>query len=365
MAQGLAVRDDEERGAAQPQLDELLQALLGPERFARQPERRFLFRRRLRAVEALRQDRDLARHGTEEPGVRELQRPRGRAAAEGLGPAGHAGQRLDHAHANDQERDPREDDHEHQEAEPLVLPDPPLGLDQRPCVEHDEHHADVALVAQHGARIHIGRAAVYESEPAPRLPAVERRHHIRKYLRDHGADVRRRGLDLDGLGAVEDLEPPPLAREGLLHLDRDQAPRLVRHVAVVDGDAETLGLDPHAVDPRDPLRERLAERLHCPLLRDRLRMTERDAGPVDLKAMAARVDRAGDADARSHIAEISPGDDGQADLRRPGQRGEMSLHSLPEPGFGRVRHVRRQRAVIVGHEQETAAVTPAIPLSNP
>ncbi len=102
--------------------------------------------------------------------------------------------------------------------------------------------------------------------------------------------------------------------------------------------------------PASRTRERPAERLHHRLLRDRLRMAEHDAGPVDLKAMAARVHRAGDIDARGHISEIPPGDDGQADLRRPGQHGEVSLDARREPGFVRVRHVRRQRTVVVGHE---------------
>ncbi len=200
MAQGLAVRDDEKRGAAQPQLDELLEPLLGPQRLARQPQRRLFFRGRARLVQALREDRDLAGHGAEELGIRELERAGGSATAEGLGPAGHARQRLDHAHANNQERDHRKDDHEHEEAEAVVLPDPPLGLDQRPCVERDEDHAHGALVAQHRARIDVERVAVHEREPATSRHAVERRHHLGQCLRDHGADVGRRGQDASRRG---------------------------------------------------------------------------------------------------------------------------------------------------------------------
>src|SRR5205809_650544 len=58
---------------------------------------------------------------------------------------------------------------------------------------------------------------------------------------------------------------------------------------------------------------------------------------------------AGYPDAGGDIAEVPAGYDGHADLRRSSERGEMALRALHKGGFRGVRHVRGQRAVIVGH----------------
>ena len=75
-ARGSPARGSRRRraGAAEPQLDELLEPLLGPQGLAGQPQRRLLLGGRARPLQAPREDRDLAGQGAEEALVRQLGR---------------------------------------------------------------------------------------------------------------------------------------------------------------------------------------------------------------------------------------------------------------------------------------------------
>ncbi len=144
-------------------------------------------------MQALGQDRDFARHRTEELGVRELERPRGGPAAEGFRPAGQAGERPDHGHADDQQGDCREDEHEDKESDTVGLPDPPLGRGQRPRVEGDEKQPDDPIVPLDGTDVDIGWGTGQARKPTLRSPGIEGRHHVWIGLRHHRVHLRRRG----------------------------------------------------------------------------------------------------------------------------------------------------------------------------
>ena len=171
--------------------------------------------------------------------------------------------------------------------------------------------------------------------------------------------------DLDGLGAVEELEASARALvDGPRQLDLERTSPLFRHLAVVNREAEPLGLDPHPLDARGPARKRFAERPARRLLRrKRLGVTEGDPGAVDPEPMAACVDRAGNGDALGDITQVAAGDHRQAHVRRPDQRGQAAPHVRLEPRLRWIGHVRGQRAVVVGHEEQTAAT--AEPMAEP
>ncbi len=143
-------------------------------------------------MQALGEHGDFARHRTEELGVAELEGPGRRPAAQRFRPAGQAGERPDHAHADDEQGERGEGQHEDEESDAVDLQDVPLGGGQRARVEHDEHHADDPFVPQRGARVDVDRGPGQAREPAPRRPGVERGHHLRIRLGHDRAHLGRR-----------------------------------------------------------------------------------------------------------------------------------------------------------------------------
>src|SRR5262245_65146882 len=114
--------------------------------------------------------------------------------------------------------------------------------------------------------------------------------------------------DLDGLGAVKDLEPAPMTLVDCpRQLRLERPPAFGAHVPVVNGDPEPFGLDPHALNRRCAARERLAERPDHRLLGERLRMAEGDAWAIDDETVAAGVDGAGHVHALSDVAQVATG----------------------------------------------------------
>jgi hypothetical protein len=211
MAQRLAIRHDEERRATEPELDELLQPLFGPQRLAHQSERRLFFRSGPRAVEAFGHHRHLVRHGPEDAWIRDVERRRRRASAKRLGPSGHLGQRLHHGDAHDEQRDAREDNDEDEEAYAVVAPEAPLGFHHRLSVEGHEERSHRPLVAKHRTRVDVDGAATEPLEPSSRLLARESGRHLGKGIGQDGTE--RGGSGLDGAETVEEGQTLPALAE--------------------------------------------------------------------------------------------------------------------------------------------------------
>src|SRR5262249_33727471 len=117
------------------------------------------------------------------------------------------------------------------------------------------------------------------------------------------------GEDLDDLAAVEDGESMAGLLDRLLERGFHVLSLAGRNPAIVNRDAEALGLDAHSRHgPGAPI-QRAAHGVERVALRLGLRMGEREIGALDLEPVAPGVDGVDLADPRAQIGEIAPGDD--------------------------------------------------------
>src|SRR5262245_24709921 len=175
------------------------------------------------------------------------------------------------------------------------------------------------------------------------------------------ADLRQ---DLDRLGPMEDLEPPTVTLvNGPGQLRFEGSSPFRRHVPVMHGDPEALGLDLHPLDGRGAPGQRLAEGTNHRLLGDGLGVAEDDARAVDDETVTAGIHGTRHGDPLGHVAQVAARNHGEADTRGPGEDAEVMLDLQGEPGVPGVRDVRGQGPVIVRHEQQTTAA--AQPGSEP
>jgi hypothetical protein len=170
-------------------------------------------------------------------------------------------------------------------------------------------------------------------------------------------------LDLDDLGAVEDLEPAPVEPDGPRDLDLDAPHVIGRHVAVVDGDPQPLRLHPHPGHRRGHAGQLPPDRAEGRALGLRLGVAEAQARSFDLEAVAARVDRPGHTDASAEVADVATGDDAEVKPGRARERLEIMANRHREPRLGRTGREGREGAVVVGHDETVAAV--ARPVGDP
>jgi len=84
-------------------------------------------------------------------------------------------------------------------------------------------------------------------------------------------------------------------------------------------------------------------------------MAEGEVRAFDLEPVAAGVDEIRQRDTAADVGQVAAGDDGDAHLGGLAQRREVRPHLGIEIRVGGVRDDGRERAVVVGHEQQPAA----------
>jgi len=165
-------------------------------------------------LEAPRQHRDLTRDGAEEARIAELHGLQVLAAADRLRPSGDLGQGTRDAHADDEERDERQDGSEDEEADAVLAPHRLLGLRQVGGIEDHRHRAERLFLTRDGHDIDVERPAAHLSEDLLHGAAGEGRRHVGRRLgpghegfRGEGDQARRLVIDGEPLaGPTESLQ---------------------------------------------------------------------------------------------------------------------------------------------------------------
>ena len=214
MAQRLAIGHHEERSLPEPELDELLEPLLRPEGFSLEAEGCLLLGGGPGPLEAPRQHRDLTRDGAEEARIAELHGLQVLAAADRLRPSGDLGHGARDAHADDEERDERQNGSEDEEADAVLAPHCLLGFRQVGGIEDHRHRAKRLFLTRDGHDIDVERPAAHLSEDLLHGAAGEGRRHVGRRLgpghegfRGEGDQARRLVIDGEPLaGPTESLQ---------------------------------------------------------------------------------------------------------------------------------------------------------------
>src|SRR6267143_2994591 len=215
VADGLAVRHEDQRPTAEELADVLLQALFRPVRFTPEPEGGLPGGGDARAMQARGQAGDFEGQGTEQAGVRDGRGRRGLACLERPGPPRDLRQRLGDAVAHDEDRDQREDEGEDAEAQRVGLPEIALGDGQRGGVEEHRERADRRPLAVEGGRVDVGLLAVDEAEALPDDGLGDGLRDLGQRHRRVGGDVGRGGDQAREF--VVDRESPVRSTELLEH----------------------------------------------------------------------------------------------------------------------------------------------------
>ena len=188
----LAVGDDEHRPAAEAELDELLEAFLGPDALARQPQPRLLLGGAARARQRAREARHLGGERAEQALVRIGRRRHRTARLHLLGPLGDALDRTGDGPTHERPRDAGDEEHEHAHPHGRPTPQIPLAGLEVLGVEQHGRGADGAIVLLHGHHVDPGQPAGHVVKAGDRLVAADRVGDERRQRAEERADVRSR-----------------------------------------------------------------------------------------------------------------------------------------------------------------------------